>query len=162
MVQPRVKGGEETMPIRGSKDQSHGSFGVLTALDSPLWEPGLDSPTPDDWKFLNYEQVQTLRAVCDRIIPEDAFPSASQAGVLNYIDRQLAHRYRCHRDAYREGLNALEEMSRQRFGRELYWLAPNEQADTLAEFERRHKKYFNLFRSHTVEGYFGPSAAASA
>ena len=53
-----------------------------------------------NWEFLSDEQARTLAAICDQIVPADEFPSASQAGVLNYIDRQLIRHYRRHRDAY--------------------------------------------------------------
>ena len=40
--------------------------------------------------FLSETEARILTALCDRLIPEDEFPSASQAGVINYIDLQLA------------------------------------------------------------------------
>jgi hypothetical protein len=113
----------------------------------------------DGWEFLTSEQARTLRTICDRIIPEDDFPSASQAGVLAFIDYQLAHRYRQHRDSYAEGLEAIETISRNRFGRQLSWLDCHQQIEVLAEFEQLHKKNYDLFRSHTVEGYYGPQRA---
>ena len=57
-----------------------------------------------NWEFLSDDQARTLAAICDQIIPADDFPSASQAGVLTYIDRQLVRHYRRHQDAYRDGL----------------------------------------------------------
>jgi len=54
--------------------------------------------------FLDDAKTRTLTAICDQIIPADDFPSASEAGVLVYIDRQLARHYRRHRNAYRDGL----------------------------------------------------------
>jgi gluconate 2-dehydrogenase gamma chain len=89
------------------------------------------------------------------MIPEDDFPSATQAGVLNYIDRKLSRRFRQHRAAYREGLAAVDELSRRRFNRDFAWLSPQQQSATLSEFKRLYRKYFDLFHSHTVEGYYG-------
>lgn len=40
--------------------------------------------------FLREPEVGFLTAAVDRLIPADDFPSASQAGVVVYIDRQLA------------------------------------------------------------------------
>src|SRR5450755_3861668 len=71
-----------------------------------------------NWEYLTDEQARTLTAVCDQIVPQDEFPSASQAGVLNYIDRQLMRHYRRHRQAYRHGLKDVEAASRKRFGAE--------------------------------------------
>ena len=65
-----------------------------------------------NWEFLSDEEARTLAAICDQIVPADEFPSASQAGVLTYIDRQLVRHYRRHQDAYRNGLAQAEAMSR--------------------------------------------------
>jgi gluconate 2-dehydrogenase gamma chain len=40
--------------------------------------------------FLSGAEAELLGAMCDRLIPEDDFPSASQAGVVDFIDLQLA------------------------------------------------------------------------
>lgn len=129
---------------------------VATTLGSTLPAPADSTKSNDGWEFLSNEQARTLRTICDRIIPEDDFPSASQAGVLNFIDHQLTQRFRAHREAYRQGLEAIEELSRKRFGREISWLARPQQSEVLMEFERYHKETFDIFRSHTVEGYYGP------
>ncbi|HEV7298881.1 MAG TPA: gluconate 2-dehydrogenase subunit 3 family protein [Tepidisphaeraceae bacterium] len=46
--------------------------------------------------MLNPQQLSTLLAAMDRVIPSDEFPSASQAGGMTFIDRlfrtDLAHR----------------------------------------------------------------------
>lgn len=42
------------------------------------------------WYFLTDTEARWLAAVCDVFIPEDDYPSASQAGVVDYIDFQLA------------------------------------------------------------------------
>src|SRR5512135_2359203 len=56
------------------------------------------------WLVFTDEQARTLAALCDQIIPADDWPSASQAGVLTFIDRQLTGPYRRHRKAYRQGI----------------------------------------------------------
>lgn len=40
--------------------------------------------------FLTADEARFLAAAVDRLIPQDDWPSASQAGVVTYIDRQLA------------------------------------------------------------------------
>jgi gluconate 2-dehydrogenase alpha chain/gluconate 2-dehydrogenase gamma chain len=45
------------------------------------------------WFFLTDREAQFLGAACDVLIPEDEFPSASQAGVVDFIDLQLATDY---------------------------------------------------------------------
>jgi hypothetical protein len=55
------------------------------------------------WYFLSNDQARWLAAICDVIIPEDDFPSASQAGVVDYIDFQLATDYGKGNGLYLEG-----------------------------------------------------------
>jgi gluconate 2-dehydrogenase gamma chain len=105
--------------------------------------------------FLNEEQARTLRSICDQIIPADDFPSASQAGVLNYIDLQLTGHYRRHQKTYAEGLVNAEELSRRRFGVELARTSPLEQFEIASTIEKDNKAFFDLVRAHTMQGYYG-------
>lgn len=50
----------------------------------------LDS-TP--FSFLSETEARSLALLCDTLIPQDDFPSASQAGVVDFIDLQLAGGY---------------------------------------------------------------------
>ncbi|WP_292289879.1 gluconate 2-dehydrogenase subunit 3 family protein [Marivita sp.] len=45
------------------------------------------------WFFLSDTEARFLSAFCDVLIPEDEFPSATQAGVIDFIDLQLATGY---------------------------------------------------------------------
>lgn len=88
-------------------------------------------------------------------MPEDEFPSASQAGVLNYIDRQLMRPYRRHRHAYRHGLQDVDTASRKRFGSDLASLSQLQQFEIVSDLERQNPGFFQLVRNHTLEGYYG-------
>ncbi|MGA2753077.1 MAG: gluconate 2-dehydrogenase subunit 3 family protein [Terracidiphilus sp.] len=105
--------------------------------------------------FLSDTQALTLAALCDRIIPADDFPSASQAGVVTYIDHQLARTYRRYRDAYRDGLEQANAISRKRFGRDLAALPAQQQIEIVGAIEQQNRKFFDLVRGHTLEGYYG-------
>jgi len=107
------------------------------------------------WDSLNDVQARTLAAICDQIVPADDFPSASQAGVLTYIDRQLARHYRRNRNNYRDGLEQADAISRKRFGRDLAELAPQQQFELVSDISHQNPEFFNLVRSHTLEGYYG-------
>ncbi|MGR3511993.1 MAG: gluconate 2-dehydrogenase subunit 3 family protein [Paracoccaceae bacterium] len=45
------------------------------------------------WFFLTDNEARWLAALCDVFIPEDDYPSASQAGVVDFIDMQLISPY---------------------------------------------------------------------
>jgi len=62
------------------------------------WREGMaDAPeaaAAGDWRFLNTDEVGFLTAAVDRLIPPDPTgPSASEAGVVTFLDRQLAGDY---------------------------------------------------------------------
>jgi hypothetical protein len=52
-----------------------------------------------------------------QLIPTDRDPGAREAGVIHYIDIQLAKRLRKHQAAYRKGIAALDAGSRSKFGK---------------------------------------------
>ncbi|MFL6733278.1 MAG: gluconate 2-dehydrogenase subunit 3 family protein [Sphingomicrobium sp.] len=62
------------------------------------WDDGLtdvpDAATDGGWTYLNAAEVGFLTAAVDRLIPADPTgPSASEAGVVVFLDRQLAGAY---------------------------------------------------------------------
>lgn len=130
-------------------------FMAAGAVGGAALAAGCAAHTNGNWDFLSDAQARTLTALCDQIIPADDFPSASQAGVLTYIDRQLARHYRRHRNTYRDGLEQVESLSRQRFGRELPALDGAEQMEAVRELEKQNRRFFDMVRSHTLEGYYG-------
>jgi gluconate 2-dehydrogenase gamma chain len=109
----------------------------------------------NSWEFLSDAHARALGALCDQIIPADDFPSASQAGVVNYIDRQLARHYQRHQSAYREGLDAIDEMSRRRFGVAYADAGADQRLQIVIAIEKEKRDFFELVREHTMEGYYG-------
>lgn len=43
--------------------------------------------------FLSNDEAQYLASLCDTLIPRDEFPSASEAGVVDFIDLQMSSGY---------------------------------------------------------------------
>jgi gluconate 2-dehydrogenase gamma chain len=119
-------------------------------------------------RFFTAEEARTVSAACARIFPSDANgPGSKEAGVVIYIDRQLAgpygrdkHRYTMEpfvesvpehgyqgkespREIYRAGLKALGAFTA---------LPPTGQDSLLESIEK--SIFFQLLRSHTIEGMF--------
>ena len=69
------------------------------------------------WEFFTEAEARTLAVLCDQIIPADDYPSASQAGAVAFLDRQLVRHYEPHQSAYRAGLKLTDQLSHSRFGR---------------------------------------------
>jgi gluconate 2-dehydrogenase gamma chain len=141
----------------GSKSGSitRRQFVAAGAVGGAVLATGCKRVWDAQWEFFTPDEARTLAAICDQIIPADDFPSASQAGVVNYIDRQLARFYRPKRDAYREGLKNAQELSRERFGQLLEALKAEQQLLAVLLMEKEQVKFFEMVRRHTFEGYYG-------
>jgi len=82
-----------------------GAAAALEAKAQSLGEmwPRPDPDDPGRWLYLRPPEAAFLIAATDRLIPEDEFPSASQAGVVDYIDLQLASDWGKGEGLYLEG-----------------------------------------------------------
>ncbi len=119
-------------------------------------------------RFFTAAEAGVIQAAAERILPGDASgPGATDAGVVIYIDRQLAgpygrdkyrytkapfvdsmpeHGYQgkdAPRDIYRAGIRALGDFA---------GLSPAEQDQRLRAIETAI--FFRLLRQHTIEGMF--------
>ena len=114
--------------------------------------------------MLTEPQRATLRALIDRIIPADDFPSGWEAGVGDYLDRQFAGDL-CHLlDLYRAGLDALEVEARATAGVSFAALAPAAQDELLRRVELGEvvtdwpvdpAVFFRAAAEHAAEGFYG-------
>jgi gluconate 2-dehydrogenase gamma chain len=120
-------------------------------------------------RFFTEEEALIVAAAASRIFPsDDSGPGAKEAGVVIFIDRQLAgpygrDRYRytqgpwvedappefgyqgkaTPKETYREGLKGLKGFDK---------LSPEDQDKQLTQIERTH--FFALLRQNTIEGMF--------
>lgn len=81
---------------------------MRTYTDALPWDDGLtDAPNAADaggWKYLDAGEVSFLTSVVDRLIPPDPTgPGGSEAGVVVFLDRQLAGDYGHGAHFYLEG-----------------------------------------------------------
>jgi len=129
---------------------------------------GKDGMVKVPLRFFSADEAKVVAAACERIFPSDASgPGATEAGVVIYIDRQLAgpygrDKYRYTKgpwvesvpehgyqgkenpqETYRKGLKDLGNFTS---------LSTAEQDKKLADIERTH--FFQLLRAHTIEGMF--------
>lgn len=107
------------------------------------------------WETLSAQETATLAVLCDQIIPADDFPSASEAGVVTYIDHQLTRHYRRHRDGYTAGLRQADQLCVAAFGADLARATPEQRTATVRLLEQKNRRFFELVRAHTFEGYYG-------
>jgi gluconate 2-dehydrogenase gamma chain len=122
--------------------------------------------TGGPWRFFSQQEAQTLEAICGQIIPPDQDPGAAQAGVVNYIDRQIMGHFKRHQKTYREGLAAVDQSGLALFSKRFVDLPPEQQMALLEALEknqapagawkgRSSKRFFELVVAHTMQGYYG-------
>jgi len=110
---------------------------------------------------LTQEQVATLRAAADRIVPADDHPSASEIGVIDFLTGIM--RSENLEQIYAGGLDSLEEESRLRLGTSFAELPSIDQDKLLSEVEAGRveatwtvapQEFFELLARQTIEGYY--------
>jgi gluconate 2-dehydrogenase gamma chain len=118
------------------------------------------------WRALSDEEARTLGAACDCIIPPDQDAGAVEAGVVTFIDRQLATRQKRALGEWRAGLRSLDAAARRRQAKPFADLPIESRTELLADAERgRGDKsdwgdvdpaaFFRRLREHTMMGFYG-------
>ena len=113
--------------------------------------------------LLNANQLQTLQAVCDRLIPADDFPGAWEAGAGDYILRLLASDGALALSVYRIGLDSVDAEAQARFQKRFVQLDDADKDALLRDIERGEARafwpvspprVFSTLLNHTAEGYY--------
>lgn len=132
------------------------------------------------WRFFTEKEALLVGYMVEQIIPTDKWPGARDAGVVNYIDKQLVGPLTRFQEKYRQGLAAMvtscDKLYMKQFG-ELSWdeqtaflkkmesgelsdllksgsLGPEKQDATLWA-DSLDRKFFGLVRDHTMQGFYG-------
>ena len=113
--------------------------------------------------MFNERQFATLRALVDRIIPPDDYPSGWQAGVGDYLAGQFERDLRPQLERYRAGLNALDAEARVAAGVGFAELDPAGQDALLGRVEAGQVQadwpldpaaFFRDAIEHAMEGFY--------
>ena len=109
------------------------------------------------WRFFSVQEAVTVEAACAHIIPRDQDPGAVEAGVVVYIDRQLAGFYRPWQRVYRQGIADLDRASVALAGRAFRDLPGASQLEVLRRIEGNPagRPFFDLLVAHAMQGYYG-------
>ena len=141
---------------------------LYTLAREPLRLQAQDGNVNIPLRFFSAAEARVIAAACARIFPTDATgPGANEAGVVIYIDRQLAGPYGRDKYRYTKGpfVESVPEHGYQgkESPRELYRaglqtlagfvdLTAEQQDEKLRSIERT--TFFQMLRSHTIEGLF--------
>jgi len=114
-----------------------------------------------NFKTLTPAELETLKAIADRIFPRTDTPGAVEIGAINYIEIALAGDYAALMPLYREGFRAVERHAHKRFGASFVALSGQQQDEILCELEagsvaafKKAGEFFETVRYHVLEGIF--------
>ncbi|HUQ88741.1 MAG TPA: gluconate 2-dehydrogenase subunit 3 family protein [Vicinamibacterales bacterium] len=131
---------------------------------APAAAPQSVSPRREAIENLTAAEAETLEAICARIIPSDANgPGAREARAAHFIDRALGGALKESRETYRAGFAALDRYCKSSRGAAFVDLSTRDQDSVLMDvesgsatgFEGSSAAFFNMVRTHTLQGTFG-------
>ncbi len=94
------------------------------------------------FEFFTPAQALDVEAMAEQIIPRDQSPGASDAGVVYFIDRAVAHLFPEQQPLYHRGLPSIAG------------LAKLDQAQQIAKIRAIEKtEFFEAVRTHTIMGF---------
>jgi gluconate 2-dehydrogenase gamma chain len=118
------------------------------------------------WRALTNAEAETLAAACDQIVPADEFPGAAEAGVVVFIDRQLATREKDQLQTWRKGVRGLDATARERSGQAFAALSFEDRTALLKHMEAGEvavhgwegldpRAFFDRLVRYTMMGFYG-------
>ena len=135
---------------RASHDHSHSSAqATAPAKAQPL-------------KFFTEEENRTVIEMSERIIPaDDHSPGAKAVQVNEYIDLVVSESPEATRQSWREGLAAINKMSREKSGKAFADASVDQQIELLKEISRNERspqtveeRFFRTIKFATIDGYY--------
>lgn len=108
--------------------------------------------------WLTADDARLIEAIADQIVPADDAPGALAAGVVYYIDRQLAGPLQRFQATYRSSIPLFRAACLERTGREFTALNFAERTAFLRSIENDRSAlaaFFGLVVDHTMQGFYG-------
>jgi gluconate 2-dehydrogenase gamma chain len=138
---------------------------LTLACGSVLFIPactGYDS----SWRFFCEKEVLTVIAFAGQIIPADQYPGATDANVVNFIDKQLIGPYTRFQEDYRFGISAIENSAQKLLQKPFHELEWQVQTDFMEQMEAgklpeefwgdiNQRSFFNMLLDHSMQGFYG-------
>lgn len=120
------------------------------------------SAQPQPLRFFTEEENRTVVEMSEHIIPADeSSPGARAAKVNEYIDLIVSDSPEPTKQTWRDGLAAVNKMSRDRFGKPFPDVNADQQIELLKEISKNEKspqtveeKFFRTIKYATVDGYY--------
>jgi gluconate 2-dehydrogenase gamma chain len=146
--------------------------GELAAAPTKVAAQAIPASVREPLENITAGEAEVLEAIVARLIPTDATgPGATEARAARYIDRALGGALASSRQIYSAGLAALDRYARSSRGASFSRLPATDQDAMLMDVEAgvatgfpgSPAAFFNLVRTHTLQGTFGdPSYGGNA
>lgn len=118
------------------------------------------------WRFFSEAEAKTLIAFAEQIIPRDQDAGATDANIINFIDKQLVGPYTRFQDMYRKGIPSIENSSQNIYQKTFYELEFEVQTEFMIKMEKgelpeefwkdaNQTGFFRLMLDHTMQGFYG-------
>ena len=118
------------------------------------------------YRVFTDEEASCLIALCEQIIPADQDPGATDAGVINFIDKQTAERFPDDLPVYKQGISSLQAFCKAQHGKLFEQLDNTTQIVIMKDLEQnklpeehwgeqRQSSFFSLVLQRTMQGFYG-------
>ena len=118
------------------------------------------------WRFFTEAEAKTVIAFAEQIIPADKDPGATNANIINFIDKQLVGPYTRFQEMYRKGIPAIENSAQKLFQKAFHeldfevqtrFMVQMEKGELPEEFwqETNQSGFFRLMLDHAMQGFYG-------
>lgn len=112
--------------------------------------------------WLAEEDARLIEAIADQVVPADDAPGALAAGVVYYIDKQVAGPLKRFQDTYRRSIPLFRSACREKTGRDFTALSFAERTVFLHFIEKSGQpalaSFFAMVVDHTLQGFYGSPA----
>lgn len=149
-----------TLPVLGSTAGAQNNAAHEHTNHSAQTSTAAAKPAP--LKFFTPEENRAVIEMSERIIPaDDHSPGAKAARVSEYIDSILSISNDETKKLWREGLAAVNKMSRDKFGKDLADATEAQQVELLTAISKNEfkpqtieERFFKEIKSRTIDGYY--------
>lgn len=135
----------------------------LAAASAPVW---IACSRIQPAASLSASELALVAAIADQIIPPDEDPGGKDAGVAQFIERQLRGPYQRFVPTYRAGLRKIDDTSERLAGRSFVDLPFERQTRVLSAIEADRvpqgiwldseaPRFFWLIADHCMQGFYG-------
>ena len=124
------------------------------------------SPRVSAYRVFTNDEASCLIALWEQIIPADQDPGATDAGVINFIDKQTAERFPDDLSVYQQGITSLQAFCKAKHNKLFEQLGSAVQIEIMKSMEQnklpeehwgelRQSSFFNLVLQRTMQGFYG-------